>query len=122
MSHPRPLPRGSISKLATPGASRILDRSEARRPQLVGCAIDTSAEVLARSTCVPGSAFQSTGEFRGDFDPEVMAGAIRAAIDAVPRRLATDPELDAQHYARALANTFDLAIRDPTSRPRPRRR
>jgi TetR/AcrR family fatty acid metabolism transcriptional regulator len=66
--------------------------------------------------------FQATGDFRDDFDPEVMAGAIRAAIDAVPRRLVTDPELDARHYGRELANTFDLATRNPAGRSRPRRR
>jgi TetR/AcrR family fatty acid metabolism transcriptional regulator len=66
--------------------------------------------------------FQSTGEFREDFDPEVMAGAIRAAIDAIPRRLVTDPELDTQHYGRELANVFDLATRTPASRPKSRRR
>ena len=30
--------------------------------------------------------FQSTGEFRADFDPAVMAMAIRATLDAVPGR------------------------------------
>jgi AcrR family transcriptional regulator len=56
--------------------------------------------------------FQGTGEFRADFDPHVMAVAIRSAIDAVPRRLARDPGLDIDHYGRELADLFDLATRN----------
>lgn len=55
---------------------------------------------------------QKTGEFRTDFDPVVMAGAIRAAIDAVPRALARDASLDVEHHARELATLFDLATRN----------
>lgn len=51
------------------------------------------------------------GELRPDFDPRVMAVAIRAAIDAVPRRLAHDPDLDVDSYAREIATAFDLATR-----------
>jgi len=51
-----------------------------------------------------------------------MAMAIRAAIDAVPRRLANDPELDVEHFGRELANLFDLATRKPTSGSQTRRR
>lgn len=65
--------------------------------------------------------FQRAGELRTDFDPRVMAVAIRAAIDAVPRRLASDPDLDLEHYARELANLFHLATRNEPSRPRKRR-
>ena len=36
-----------------------------------------------------------------------MAIAIRAAIDAVPPRLARDPGFDVGHYGRELANLFD---------------
>jgi TetR/AcrR family fatty acid metabolism transcriptional regulator len=54
---------------------------------------------------------QETGEFRADFDPAVMAAAIRAAIDAIPARLARDPGLDLDHYGRELANLFDAATR-----------
>jgi TetR/AcrR family fatty acid metabolism transcriptional regulator len=61
---------------------------------------------------------QKTGEFRADFDPQVMAGAIRATIDSVPRALARDPSLDVAHHARELATLFDLATRNPKSRPR----
>jgi hypothetical protein len=37
---------------------------------------------------------QAAGELRPDFDPRVMAVAIRAAIGAVPPRLTLDPDLD----------------------------
>jgi TetR/AcrR family transcriptional regulator, fatty acid metabolism regulator protein len=50
--------------------------------------------------------FQGTGEFRADFDPLVMALAIRATLDAVPARLARDPDLDLDHYGRELADLF----------------
>ena len=83
-------------------------------PAVLEGAVESLRQLLAR--------FQSTGEFRADFDPEVMANAIRAAIDATPRRLASDPELDVEHYGRELANLFDLATRNVTSQPRPRRR
>jgi hypothetical protein len=49
---------------------------------------------------------------RGDFDPQVMAIAIRAAIDAVPPRLARDPGFDVGHYGRELANLFDAATQN----------
>jgi TetR/AcrR family transcriptional regulator, fatty acid metabolism regulator protein len=62
--------------------------------------------------------FQGTGEFRADFDPAVMALAIRAALDAVPARLARDPDLDLGHYGRELADLFHLATRSEGSRPR----
>ncbi len=58
-------------------------------------------ELLAR--------FQGTGEFRADFDPMVMALAIRATLDAVPARLARDPDLDLDHYGRELADLFQIA-------------
>jgi AcrR family transcriptional regulator len=62
--------------------------------------------------------FQAAGEFRADFDPHVMAGAIRAAIDAVPRALASDARLDIAHHGRELARLFDLATRNPTQQSR----
>ncbi len=55
--------------------------------------------------------FQGTGEFRSDFDPAVMAMTIRAALDAVPPRLARDPGLDLGHYGRELADLFQAATR-----------
>lgn len=57
------------------------------------------------------SGFQTAGQLRPDFDPHVMAITIRAAIDAVPSRLALDPELDIDNYAKEIATTFDLATR-----------
>jgi TetR/AcrR family fatty acid metabolism transcriptional regulator len=64
------------------------------------------------------AAHQETGEFRTDFDPIVMAGAIRATIDAVPRALARDRALDVEHYARELASLFDVATRNRKLRTR----
>ena len=61
------------------------------------------AELLAK--------FQASGEFRPDFNPRVMAETIRAAIDAVPRRLAAQPDLDVDLYRRELADLFDAATR-----------
>jgi AcrR family transcriptional regulator len=57
------------------------------------------------------ASFQASGEFREDFDPQVMAVAIRATIDAVPPRLARDPDFDVDHYGRELARLFELATR-----------
>ena len=59
--------------------------------------------------------FQGTGEFRADFDPLVVATAIRAAIDAAPPRLAHDPEFDVGHYGRELAELFHIATRPEAS-------
>jgi TetR/AcrR family fatty acid metabolism transcriptional regulator len=55
--------------------------------------------------------FQGTGDFRADFDPQVMATAIRGAVDAVAPQLARNAELDVGHYGRELADLFDLATR-----------
>src|SRR5271170_6174593 len=55
--------------------------------------------------------FQSTGEFRADFDPAVMAMTIRATLDAVPGQLARDPDLDLGRYGRELADLFHIATR-----------
>ena len=61
--------------------------------------------------------FQDTGEFRADFDPDVTAMAIRAALDAVPPRLARDPQLDIDRYGRELADLFGAAVRPGESHP-----
>jgi TetR/AcrR family transcriptional regulator, fatty acid metabolism regulator protein len=61
--------------------------------------------------------FQGTGEFRADFDPAVMAMTIRAALDAVPPRLARDPDLDLESYGRELADLFHIATRPEASHP-----
>lgn len=68
------------------------------------------------------SGFQASGELRGDFDPRVMAETIRAAIDAVPRRMAAKPDLGVELYRRELADLFDLATRSETARTGRRRR
>ncbi len=60
-------------------------------------------DLLARS--------QAAGELRPDFDPRVIAIAIRAAIDAVPPLLSLDPEFDIDNYATEIANAFELATR-----------
>lgn len=57
------------------------------------------------------STFQAAGQFRADFDPHVMAIAIRAAIEAASSRLALDAEFDIDNYAREITATFDLATR-----------
>lgn len=54
---------------------------------------------------------QAQGELRSDFDPGVMAVAIRAAIDVVPHRLVLDPDFDIENYAREIAALFDVATR-----------
>jgi AcrR family transcriptional regulator len=66
------------------------------------------------------SSFQKTGEFRSDFDPAVMAAAVRAAIDSVPPRMARESDFDVEHFGRELADLFDKATQlvDP---PRPKR-
>jgi TetR/AcrR family transcriptional regulator, fatty acid metabolism regulator protein len=57
------------------------------------------------------SGCQAAGQFRPDFDPHVMAIAIRAAIEAASPRLALDPEFDIDNYAREIITVFDLATR-----------
>jgi TetR/AcrR family transcriptional regulator, fatty acid metabolism regulator protein len=52
------------------------------------------------------SRFQASGEFRPDFDPLVLAMAIRAAIDNVALQLVGRPDLDVHHHARELADLF----------------
>jgi TetR/AcrR family transcriptional regulator, fatty acid metabolism regulator protein len=64
------------------------------------------------------SSFQQKGDFRPDFDPAVMAAAVRAAIDSVPPRMAADPEFDVEHFGRELAGLFDAATRKTGSRPK----
>jgi TetR/AcrR family transcriptional regulator, fatty acid metabolism regulator protein len=94
--------------------ARRADGDPGVEPAVLEGAVESLVQLLA--------SFQKTGEFRADFDPIVMATAIRAAIDAVPRRLVNDPELDLGHYGRELADLFDLATRSPTSRSKTQRR
>jgi len=60
------------------------------------------AEMLTR--------FQNAGELRPDFDPDAMAMAIRASIDAATRRV-IDPTFDIDRYKNELATLFHLATR-----------
>jgi AcrR family transcriptional regulator len=69
--------------------------------------VDEAAQTLEQHL----ARFQAVGELRPGFDPRVMAVAIRSAIDAVPRRLAHDPDLDVENYATEIANLFHLATR-----------
>jgi AcrR family transcriptional regulator len=57
------------------------------------------------------SDFQTAGQLRSDFDPHVMAIAIRAAIEAASPLLAMDPEFDIDNYASEIITVFDLATR-----------
>jgi AcrR family transcriptional regulator len=52
---------------------------------------------------------QADGEFR-DFDPVVMARALRGAVDSMAPR-ASDTGVDLRAVARELSTTFDLATR-----------
>ena len=63
-------------------------------------AVHILAELLTR--------FQAAGDLRADFDPNAMAIAIRAVIDAAPGRLA-DPAFDIDQYAREAVTSFDRA-------------
>lgn len=71
---------------------------------------DADMDEFARELEDALSSFQADGHLRADFDPRVMAIAIRAAIDAVPHRL-VDPGFDIDTYARQIAHVFDLATR-----------
>ena len=80
-------------------------------------AIDEAVQVLAQHL----ARYQAAGDLRPDFDPNVMAVTIRAAIGAVLHRYARDPNLEIQHYATEIANLFELATRieATTGVPRP---
>lgn len=67
----------------------------------VGEAVQTLERHLAR--------LQSERQLRPDFDPLVVALAIRAAINAILLRLAQDPGLDLDECARELVNLFHRA-------------
>ncbi|MGH3255250.1 MAG: TetR/AcrR family transcriptional regulator [Streptosporangiaceae bacterium] len=70
-------------------------------------AIDEAVQVLGQHL----THYQAVGDLRPDFDPNVMAVAIRAATDAVLHRYARDPELDVDNYATEIASLFELATR-----------
>src|ERR1700691_6715794 len=56
---------------------------------------------------------QASGEFRDDFDPQAATTALMAIIDAVPPRMARDPNFDVARYGREVAGLFDAATRRP---------
>jgi AcrR family transcriptional regulator len=70
-------------------------------------AIDEAVQVLGGHL----AHYQATGDLRPDFDPNVMAVAIRAATDAVLQRYTRDPDLDIDNYVREIVTIFDLATR-----------
>ena len=53
---------------------------------------------------------QASGEFR-DFDPVVVAAAVQRAVEALPFRLAAEPDLDCAAWARELVELFDRGTR-----------
>ncbi|MGH3402422.1 MAG: TetR/AcrR family transcriptional regulator [Streptosporangiaceae bacterium] len=73
---------------------------------------DTIDAVQALADLLSG--LQKGGQLRPGFDPGVMAIAVRAAIDAVSPRLASEPEFDFGKYASEIADTFELATRIET--------
>ncbi|MGA2929505.1 MAG: hypothetical protein ABSG43_26655 [Solirubrobacteraceae bacterium] len=84
----------------------------ARRAQIVEAALETVADVgYANAIHILAellTRFQAAGDFRADFDPNSMAIAIRAVIDAAPGRLA-DPAFDIDQYAREAVTVFHRA-------------
>jgi AcrR family transcriptional regulator len=62
---------------------------------------------------------QASGEFRADFDPQAAATALMAIMDAVPPRMARDPDFDVARYGREVAGLFDAATRRPAPPPPP---
>ncbi|MGH2871709.1 MAG: TetR/AcrR family transcriptional regulator [Solirubrobacteraceae bacterium] len=88
----------------------IARSAEARRIFLSDS--DTIDAVQALADLLSG--LQRGGQLRPDFDPRVMAITIRAAIDAVSPRLASEPEFDFDKYASEIANTFETATRIET--------
>jgi AcrR family transcriptional regulator len=93
--------------------ARTADGSQIFGRRFNDAAVASVAEMLTH--------FQGTGEFRADFDPQVMAMAVRAAIDTVGPRLIRDPELDIAHHARELASLFvRAASKDEATRPEER--
>jgi len=83
----------------------IAHNPEGRRIFSTDAAVDNAVSALEHVL----SESQAAGQFRPDFDPQVMAIVIRAAIEAASPRLAVDPEFDIDNYASQIATVFDLA-------------
>ncbi len=77
------------------------------RRRVDGRDVDVAARLLQEHL----ARLQAQGELRSDFDPGVMAVAIRATIDVVPHRLVFDPDFDIDSYSREISTIFDLATR-----------
>lgn len=90
----------AIIEIARNGALR----TEGRR-RVDGRDVNAGARVLEELL----ARLQAKGELRRGFDPRVMAVTIRAAIDAVPPQLISDPALDIDDYATQIADIFDRA-------------
>ncbi len=73
---------------------------------------DTNVNEFAGDLEALLSKIQAAGGLRSDFNPRVMALAIRSAIDAVARAQAQDPGLEVETYAKGIAQIFDLATRN----------
>jgi AcrR family transcriptional regulator len=80
----------------------------------VGAAVARLVTDVTPAVCALFADGQASGEFRGDFDPQAAATAIMAIIDAVPPRMARDPDFDVARYGREVAGLFDAATRRPT--------
>jgi AcrR family transcriptional regulator len=87
-----------IVRAAIAGATSPFSGSRDAANRDVG--VNILAELLRR--------FQAASELRADFDPNAMAIAIRAVIDAAPGRLA-DPAFDIDQYAHETVAIFDRA-------------
>ena len=69
-----------------------------------GVGVDDSVAPLTRLLTLG----QAAGEF-GSFDPEVMALAIRAIVDAASFHFTAHPELDVEHYINEAVQLFGKA-------------
>jgi AcrR family transcriptional regulator len=78
-----------------------ISRGSADGQQQIG-GVDEAVRILEQHL----ARFQSDGQLRPDFDPSVMALAIRATMNAVVLRLAHNPGLNLDNHARELADLF----------------
>jgi AcrR family transcriptional regulator len=71
-------------------------------------ALSADVTVALRDMIADG---QASGELRQDFDPQAVAIAIMAIVDAVPPRMVRDPGFDVARYGQQVAGLFDAATR-----------
>lgn len=86
----------------------IITGTRYRNDRSAGGVDEATTSVEALVDCLTRG--QRMGEF-GDFDPLVMAVAIRGAIDNSLRRYLIDPGTDLERYGRQLADVFDRSTR-----------